>query len=250
MRKLIPAVLMVALACSALSIQAGERYVDEAMKAPTRQADTAIDSVRHGAEITSFAGIKPGQTVVDFIPGEGYWTRIFSGVVGAKGKVLDVWPAPLVAPGAKAENAMKALVAEKGSGKVEAVPIDLKAFSLPTPVDVFFTSQNLHDLPTPFLGGVDITAFSKQVYKALKPGGRFVVVDHAGAAGTGITQVDTLHRIEPAAAKQAVLAAGFVYKGESKVLANPEDNHQLKVFDPAIKGHTDKFAYVFEKPAH
>jgi predicted methyltransferase len=170
MQKLLTSALIIALPCSAINIQAPDHHVDEAMRAPTRQADLAIDSVRHGAEITSFAGIKPGQTVMDFTPGEGYWTRIFSGVVGAKGKVLDVWPAPLVAPGAKAESAMKALVAEKGSGQVQAVPIDLNNFSLPNPVDVFFTSQNLHDLPTPFLGNVDITAFSKQVYKALKPG--------------------------------------------------------------------------------
>jgi predicted methyltransferase len=82
----------------------------------------------------------------------------------------------------------------------------------------------------------------------LKPAGRFVVVDHPGADGTGITQIDTCTASNLRPPKKAVLAAGFVYKGESKVLVNPEDDHQLKVFDAAIKGHTDKFAYVFEKP--
>lgn len=249
MRKLIPTALMMAIACTSVAAQAVEQYVYTAMRAQVRQADKAIDPMRHGAEITSFAGIKPGQTVVDFIPGEGYWTRIFSGVVGAKGRVIDVWPAAMVASGAKAEGAMKALVSEQRMSNVSAVPADLKAIELPAPVDVFFTSQNLHDLPTPFLGNVDITAFSKNVFDVLKPGARPVVVDHAGAACTGTTQVDTLHRIEPAAAKKAVIAAGFVFVGQSEVLANPADNHELKVFDPAIKGHTDKFAYVFEKPA-
>lgn len=156
MRKLIPTALAMAIAWTSLAAQAVEQYVDTAMQAQVRQADKAIDSTRHGAEITSFAGIKPGQTVVDFIPGEGYWTRIFSGVVGTKGKVIDVWPAAMVAPGAKAEGAMKVLISDKGLSNVSAVPSDLKAIKLSELVDVFFTSQNLHDLPTVFLGNVDI----------------------------------------------------------------------------------------------
>ncbi|MEE5041667.1 hypothetical protein V2J84_18495 [Pseudomonas alliivorans] len=104
MRQFIPTALMMAIACTSVAAQAVEQYVDTVMRAQVRQADKAIDPMRHGAEITSFAGIKPGQTVVDFIPGEGYWTRIFSGVVGANGRVIDVWPAAMVASGAKAEG--------------------------------------------------------------------------------------------------------------------------------------------------
>jgi predicted methyltransferase len=90
--KAIPSKCQIMLGAGMLSDKHSSRRAvwDDAIKAPTRQADTAIDSVRQDAEITSFAGIKPGQTVVDFISGEGYWTRIFSGVIGARGKVLDV----------------------------------------------------------------------------------------------------------------------------------------------------------------
>lgn len=249
MQKLIPTALAFALMGIGEMAFALEPVIDSAMHAPTRQADSVRDSARHGAEITSFAGIKPGQVVVDFIPGGGYWTRIFSGVVGPKGKVLDIWPAAMIAGDSDSEKSMRALASEKGLENATSISIDLKSFTLPRPVDVFFTSQNLHDLPTPDLGAVDITAFSKEVFKALKPGGRFVVVDHAGASGTGITQTNTLHRIEPAAAKKAILAAGFVFVSENKVLANPKDSHELKVFDPAVRGHTDQFAYLFEKPA-
>lgn len=225
-------------------------YVTSAIASPIREADKADDARRHGGEIAVFAGVKPGQTVADFLPGGGYWTRIFSGIVGADGKVLDVWPAAMVAPGAKAEPRMKALIGQPGMANVSAVPVDLAAFALPAQADVIFTSENLHDLPNKMFGGLDITAFSRQVYAALKPGGRFIVIDHAGAAGTGITQTDTLHRIDPAAARKAVEAAGFHFAGESKLLANPADDHSLLVFDPAIRGHTDQFAYAFVKPRH
>lgn len=243
--------LTAALLASALAVPAVAKTpaaITAALAAPIRADDAKDDVRRHGGEITAFAGIKKGQTVADFLPGGGYWTRIFSGVVGDKGKVYDVWPAAMVAPGSKGEPKMKALVGQPGMANVSAVPLDLHAFALPTPADVVFTSQNLHDLPNPYFGQIDITAFSKQVFAALKPGGRFIVIDHAGAAGTGVSQTDTLHRIEPAVARKAVEAAGFTFVGESDLLANPEDKHDLKVFDPALRGHTDQFIYAFAKP--
>ncbi|MCX2563476.1 MULTISPECIES: class I SAM-dependent methyltransferase [Acetobacter] len=223
-------------------------YVASAVNAPVRHADKIKDASRHGAEIVAFMGLKPGQKVADFLPGRGYWTRIFSGVVGQQGHVFDIWPSLMVTPGSKFEKTMTALSHQSGITNVTALQVHLPSLNLPEPVDVFFTSQNLHDLPTPFLGNTDITAFSKQVFAALKPGGKFVVIDHVAVAGAGLTQTDTLHRIEPDTARKAILAAGFTFAGESSLLANPQDNHHLKVFDSKIRGKTDQFIYVFVKP--
>ena len=86
------------------------------------------------------------------------------------------------------------------------------------------------------------------VYELVKPGGFYVIVDHAAAAGTGTGDAQSLHRIDPASVRQEVEAAGFVLDAESALLANKDDPRSIKVFDPAIKGHTDRFAYRFAKP--
>jgi predicted methyltransferase len=99
------------------------------------------------------------------------------------------------------------------------------------------------------MGPVDMTSFDKQVYDALKPGGLFVVIDHVAAAGSGFADTDTLHRVDPAAVRKEVEAAGFVFDGENNALRNPDDTHEAKVFDKSIRGHTDQFIYRFRKPA-
>ncbi|HWH40060.1 MAG TPA: hypothetical protein VNU21_09490, partial [Usitatibacter sp.] len=76
----------------------------------------------------------------------------------------------------------------------------------------------------------------------------YVIVDHAAAAGTGTSDAQSLHRIEPASVREEVEAAGFVLDAESTLLANKDDHHSVKVFDPSIKGETDRFAYRFVKP--
>src|SRR5690606_27922322 len=117
----------------------------------------------------------------------------------------------------------------------------------PEKADVIWTSQNYHDLHLPRMN-VDVAAVNRAVFAALKPGGLFVVVDHAAAPGSALETVGTLHRIDPAIVRREVEAAGFRFDGESQVLRNPSDDHAAKVFDPAIRGHTDQFVYRFRKP--
>jgi predicted methyltransferase len=121
-------------------------------------------------------------------------------------------------------------------------------FAAPAKVDVVWTSQNYHDYPDKFMGPTDPAILDKAVFAALKPGGVFVVVDHAAEAGSGLRDTETLHRIDPAFVKTQVTAAGFAFDGESNVLQNPADNHTLLVFKAEIRGHTDQFAYRFKKP--
>lgn len=118
----------------------------------------------------------------------------------------------------------------------------------PEKVDLIFTAQNYHDYPDKFMGSLDPSVFNKAAYAALKPGGILVIIDHQDAPGAGMRHTDTLHRIEGAIVRKQVTAAGFRFVGESKLLANPADDHSKTVFDKAIRGHTDQFIYKFRKP--
>ena len=124
----------------------------------------------------------------------------------------------------------------------------LSAAGLPDGLDMVLTVQNYHDMHLkPFPAGT-AASVNAQVFRALKPGGVYLVVDHAAAPGSPVTVADTLHRIDPAIVKQEVAAAGFKFDGESPVLRNPADPHTALVFDPSIRGKTDQFVYKFSKP--
>ena len=96
--------------------------------------------------------------------------------------------------------------------------------------------------------GATAAHFNRAVYERLKPGGFYVIVDHAAAVGAGTNDAQSLHRIEPVSVRDEVEAAGFVLDEESIMLAKKGDSHSIKVFDPSIKGETDRFAYRFLKP--
>jgi predicted methyltransferase len=97
--------------------------------------------------------------------------------------------------------------------------------------------------------GMDVAGVNKAVFNALKPGGVYVVLDHAARAGSGTEDAQKLHRIDPAVVKTEVVAAGFVFVDESTALRNPADPHTAMVFDPGMRGKTDQFIYKFRKPA-
>lgn len=214
-----------------------------ALADPARVDQQDDDIRRKAAEVLAFSGVKPGDVVVDFFPGSGYWTRIFSGIVGARGQVYAEWPAAGTKYATKALPALQARALANVTAQVLATDIP----TAPAPVDLFWTVQNYHDLANNGGGAAALLAFDRGVYRLLKPGGTYVVIDHADAAGTGLAGTDTRHRIDPAVVRQQVEAAGFTFVGESSVLRNAADDHTLTVFDPAIRGKTDQFVYKFRK---
>jgi predicted methyltransferase len=217
--------------------------ITKALADPARADQATDDARRHAAEVLAFSGVKPGWQVIDFLPGQGYWTRIFTGVVGPTGHVYARWPA------LAGERAKAAVDKINGYGLANvSAGLDSNVLTADQPVDLVWTVQNYHDLPNSDRGEAALTAFNAAVFKALKPGGTYVVIDHAAAAGSGLRDTGTLHRIDPVIVKKEVLAAGFVFAGESTALANAKDDHSLKVFDPAIRGTTDQFVYKFRKP--
>ncbi len=249
----LPAVAASAPASHAAAAHAGAAvpaYVTAAINDPARQADTDKDDRRKLAAVMSFAKVKPGQKVLELVPGGGYFTRVFSAVVGAHGHVYAAWPDEYAKVAQDETKQLQDLVAQPHYANVSVLNGPAAQLKAPEPVDLVFTAQNYHDYPDAFMGKVDPVALDKQVFAALKPGGLFVVIDHVAEAGSGMRDTDTLHRIDPAIVKQQVLSAGFVFDGESEVLRNPSDAHKVKVFDPSIRGHTDQFVFRFRKPAH
>ncbi len=223
--------------------------VQKGVDDPARAADRHEDARRKLALVMTFAEVKPGQNVLELVPGSGYWTRAFSAIVGPTGHVYTVWPDEMGKYSAKSLANWQKLAATPHYANVSLLQQPAAKLSVPAPVDLVFTSQNYHDYHDPFMGPVDMASFDKQVYDALKPGGLFVVIDHVAPAGSGLADTDTLHRIDPEVVKREVEAAGFVFDGESNALRNPGDSHTLKVFDKSIRGHTDQFIYRFRKPA-
>jgi predicted methyltransferase len=223
-------------------------YVTKAIDDPARAADRKDDARRQIAAVMTFAGVKPGDKVLELDPGSGYWTRVFSRIVGPNGHVYTVWPDEMAKYSEKSFANWQGLVKDTYKN-VSLLKQPAAQLSVPQKVDVVFTSQNYHDYHDPFMGPVDMKKFDKEVYDALKPGGVLIVIDHIAPAGSGISDTNTLHRIDPEVVKQEVESAGFVFDGSSDALVNPKDPLDVKVFDPAIRGHTSQFIYRFRKPA-
>jgi len=198
-----------------------------------------------------FARIDAGATVIDVYPGDGDWTRLFSDIVGPEGRVTSFVPAEVAHFKNDPVGLMRNIAQEPGRENVEAVSADLVAMpEITQPADVLWLHLFYHDLHTALMQARGATAadFNRAVYKRLKPGGFYVIVDHAAAAGAGTGDAQSLHRIDPASVREEVEAAGFVLDAESTLLANRNDPHAIKVFDPLIKGESDRFAYRFVKP--
>ena len=157
-------------------------------------------------------------------------------------------PQEMVARKATAADGIKAIAAEPGFQNVKVLVQPAGGFAAPEPVDVVWTSQNYHDVHVETFGLGNIEDVNKAAFKALKPGGVYIVLDHAARPGSGLEDTQKLHRIDPAVVKTEVTAAGFTFEGESTALKNSDDPHTAMVFDPSIRGKTDQFVYKFRKP--
>jgi predicted methyltransferase len=208
--------------------QSAEPMVDPALKAP---------------EVIDFIGLKKGDKVADIVAGR--LTASLAQAVGPSGQVYAVETAEVVKVHPDALAHMKALASQSPNVVVSAEPI---SSALPSGLDAVLIRQNYHDLYDKFMGPADVPAFNKAVFAALKPGGVYVILDHAAMAGSGVSATETLHRIDPARVKTDVLAAGFKLDAASSILANKADDHTKNVFDPSVRGHTDQFLFRFKKP--
>ena len=222
---------------------------EAALADPSRLAeDRALDADRHPLELLALSGIKRGDKMLELIPGTGYFTRLFSSIVGPEGRVYGVWPQQYAQYSVAKVDGLKALAATPAFANLRVEVQPTPEISAPEPLDLVFTSQNYHDYPDEFMGKMDPMVLNRAAFNMLKPGGVYIVIDHMAAPGSGMRDTEKLHRIDPAIMRAQVESAGFRFDRESKALNNPADQLGVKVFDPAVRGKTSKFAYRFVKP--
>jgi predicted methyltransferase len=254
-------------------------FISGALADPSRPAaDLQRDPARKPAEVIAFSGIKPGDVVADFMPGNGYFARIFCKVVGDTGRVYAI-TVPRTAPG-NSPNASEPSVKPAGDSSVDAcanvIAITLEGknrsapelwsssddpgmvyeylsfspaaenFATPEPLDAIWISGHYHDLHTKHFGAPNMQRVNRDLLKALKPGGILLIEDHAAARGAGTRDTDTLHRIEARQVKSEVIAAGFEFVAESKLLRNARDAHTASAHE--LLDETDRFLLKFRKP--
>jgi predicted methyltransferase len=248
-RSLFPIAAVFILGCATIAAQnAVPPNIASAVANQDRpDEDRQRDADRKPAEVLTFVGVKSGEKVADIIPATGYFSRILSSAVGPQGHVYGFIPSEFA-------NFKKQPLPQNGSTpypqfkNVSVIGAPINDFAAPEPLDLVWISLNYHDLHNPSLAPADPARINKAVFAALKPGGRYVVIDHAAAAGSGLRDTNTLHRIDEAAVKSEVEAAGFRLEGESDLLHNAGDPRTAYVKDPTIRGKTDQFILKFIKP--
>jgi predicted methyltransferase len=224
------------------------KNIKEAIAADRPADDRKLDAGRRPDQMLAFFGIAPGMQVADLFAGGGYTTELLSRAVGPTGKVYSQ-NGPFPEKYKKMGEVWETRLKKPALGNVVAVKKPFDAPDLlpvaPGSLDAVIMNMNYHDM---VLFKIDRDKVNAAVFKALKPGGVYIVTDHVAKAGSTEKDANTLHRIDPAVVIAQAKAAGFVLEAQSTLLANPQDGHDKIVFAPEIKGHTDKFVLKFRKP--
>jgi predicted methyltransferase len=212
--------------------------LENAVRDPGRpEADRVRDADRKPREVIALTGMDVGDTVAEILPGGGYFTRIFSKLVGPQGVVYAWVPDAFAAP-------VRALAADANYANIKVANLD-PATPLPEPVGLVWTSLNYHDLHN--RPNADLAAENRMIWNALKPGGLYVVIDHAAQKGSGVRDTSTLHRIDPDLVLKEVTAAGFRFIMQSDLLRHADDDH-TRPSREVPRGKTDQFIFLFQKP--
>lgn len=218
---------------------------------PGRSANSiSADASRKPVEVLTFLGIKAGDAALDYGAGGGYYSDIMAQAVGPKGHVT-AWEGGQFKGGEPLAARWRDIITRHPNVSQLKQPID--AFSAPAGSYGFALLHLVyHDLywesAEEKLPHRDPDQFLKALFVAMKRGGTVGVVDHAGPAGDTRALVDKLHRIDPAVVKADFLKAGFVLTGESDILRMPGDDYSKDVFQPEIRGKSDRFILRFKKP--
>ena len=209
-----------------------------------------LDESRKPAAVLQYFGLKPGMQVLDIFGANKYWSEIMAPVVGPKGHVT-VWQA------AQFLTDKNRVPFEEFAAKHPNVSLISSPFEAPDlpkgKFDFALINLDYHDVywekPERKIVRMDPDAWLKTLYGAMKPGGIVGVVDHVASANNDTRgMVDKLHRIDPKVVAGDLKRAGFVLAGTSDMLRNAADDHSLLVFDPKIRGKTDRFVFKFKKP--
>jgi predicted methyltransferase len=220
--------------------------IKRAVESPARPAEQrARDADRKPAETLMLAEIAEGERVVELAAFGHYWTNMLVEAVGPSGQVAMVDMPWTDRFGGEAGRAF-----DTAHANATYTQAHYNQMQLPTNVDAVLMVQFYHDLKRAEASeSADTADMNKKIFAALKPGGIYLVIDHNAEAGSGWRDAMTLHRIDPAAIKNEVTAAGFELVTDSNLLANPADDRKIGMRDASIRGRTDQAVLVFRKPA-
>jgi predicted methyltransferase len=224
-----------------------------AVAAQDRTPDNVkLDDGRKPAQVLQFLGLKPGMHVLDLFGGNAYWAEIVSPVVGPKGHDT-VWE-PTQFYSDKTKASFGTFMSKHPNVSIVTSPFEDPAAGLPKDyADLVILNDNYHDTywqnAKYKIPQMDPNAFLKAVYNSMKPDAVIGVIDHVANPNSDTrATVEKYHRIDPDVVKADFRRAGFVFVKSSDVLRNPADDHSLLVFDPKVRGHTDRFVFEFKKP--
>ena len=221
------------------------------LNAPGRpDAMVALDAGRKPAEVLAQSLIKPGARVMDVMAGQGYYTELLARHVGPKGRVIAIEPVNYMEDSKTAE-AWAAL--QKRNRNVELVVGAPGEAAMPDKLDAAFYHLTYHDLywqSEKFkYPRTDVDAYNARLFAALKPGGVAIIIDHYGVPGMDSrAQADKTHRIDADVVKADMTRAGFRFAGSVPILEMAGDDPAKLVFDPSLRGKTNRFYYRFVKP--
>jgi len=240
------------LAASPLSAKPAvvNKAIAAAVASPDRSADNVkLDESRKPAEVLQFLGLRPGMRVADPFGGNFYWAEITGRVVGPTGHVTIWQPNQFYTQ--KTYDTYQLVQAKQPNVWLRKSPME--APDLPAgKYDFMLINMDYHDVywesAKRGIPRMDPDAWLKTIYAAMKPGGTVGIIDHVANPGDTRATVEKLHRIDPETVKADFKRAGFQLVATSDMLRNPADDHSLLVFDPAIRGKTDRFVFKFRKP--
>ena len=224
---------------------------EQAVASPGRtDADRERDAGRKPDQVLEFFGIAPGMTVLDMYSGGGYYTEVLSHIVGPDGKVV-----------AHTNTAYASFVGDEAVNRyagdrlanVEILLAENNELELPAAeFDAVMLILAYHDIYYVDVANgwpkIDGAKFLAELNKGLKPGGMLAVVDHYAEAGSPRETGGSLHRIDPQIVISELEAEGFVLEAKSHVLRNMGDDYSKGMFDPEVRGRTDRFVLKFRKP--
>jgi predicted methyltransferase len=237
----------VLLALAAPAIAMAATPIEDAIAAPERTAkDRERDAREKPAEVLAFAGVKPGMTVVDMFAGGGYYSELLAGVVGPTGKVLSVNNVPYAQ---YAKDAVKERFTEGRLKNVERRLVEASYINFPArSVDLIVIVMSFHDAfwidEKEGWPEISTDGFIESLKRMLKPGGKLLIVDHNAPAGTG-REMTKVHRLNEEFAKKSLTSHGFVLENSYDGLRNKDDQLDKLVFDPAVRGKTDRYVHLY-----
>lgn len=249
MRTLVTLLAGILLAAPLQAAEVPDNIAKAVASAERPAKDRERDARDKPAELLAFAGVKPGDSVADFFGGGGYWSEILARAVTPGGSVTLI---NNVGYYGFAKEDLKERFKDGRLKEVKQRVVETPTMNLGNgQYDLIVIFMSYHDLywvdETEGWPKIDAGSVLTQLHDALKPGGHLLIVDHAAKEGSGSGAAQELHRIDQSFTKKDIASHGFLFEKAFTGYRNTTDDHSKMVFDPSIRGKTDRFAHLYRK---